>query len=493
MLRKEKFAGVKKIEVWIVEDQGVRIKLRRVTPQLTLTHPTTRRRHMEKPIQKTQLACPSPKKGMAQITSKKQTLLKSQTSVAFTPGDIPGTYRPLHLGSWHWSWMDETYIKKQCVKHSVSPCVGVASTGQACPKSSWTVLNAVHGSQQMTRATHAPKRYMGWARKGSKPRALWTKVLHSANWKQIIPSWLKRFGNLQKFPNIIILRQSTPLLAPAKAACTTCASGCCLHATVPNFKSENDTICTDCMDCMVKNIWSTFTNVYSILTTWENACPYCSKNKIWKPWKHRFVVPTVGRHNIRTVALNLDRFVIWVATSPLSLSLSKGTCIERSKSSNILVTKRTRDPTHRVWKNLHGWHSKLIFLQKKVEHLVWVASLVQWGRWLRLSYCTSFASQGITQDNKVMHVQICFYLRGLGTIVGIYLGPINRTDPNNSIIHSPVCLHIYSKWFCFFAVVHHWIMLLPCAKDYGRHSEPVFPEKDREKREDTLRWLVAAC
>lgn len=209
-----------------------------------------------------------------------------------------------------------------------------------------------------------------------------------------------------------------------------------------------------------ENIWSTFTNVYSILTTWENECPYSSKNKIWKPWKHRFVVPTVGRHNIRTVALNLDCFVIWVATSPLSLSLSKGTCIERSKSSNILVTKRTRDPTHRVWKNLHGWHSKLIFLQKKVEHLVWVASSVQWGRWLRLSYCTSFASQGITQDNKVIHVQICLYLRGLGTIVGIYLGPINRTDPNNSIIHSPVCLHIYSTWFCmFFAVVHHVITM----------------------------------
>ena len=83
----------------------------------------------------------------------------------------------------------------ETVKHCASPCVGVASTGQAWSKLFWIVRSAVHGSWQMTRATHAPKRYMGFAGKGWKPRAVWTKVLQT-KLNPIISSWLKWLGNL---------------------------------------------------------------------------------------------------------------------------------------------------------------------------------------------------------------------------------------------------------------------------------------------------------
>ena len=131
----------------------------------------------------------------------------------------------------------------ETVKHCASPCVGVASTGQAWSKLFWIVRSAVHGSWQMTRATHAPKRYMGLAGKGWKPRAVWTKVLQT-KLNPIISSWLKWLGNLFAEVSKIFI-QSIPLLAPAPAACATFASGCRLHAALPTFKYEN----TDCIDC----------------------------------------------------------------------------------------------------------------------------------------------------------------------------------------------------------------------------------------------------
>ena len=105
----------------------------------------------------------------------------------------------------------------ETVKHCASPCVGVASTGQAWSKLFWIVRSAVHGSWQMTRATHAPKRYMGLAGKGWKPRAVWTKVLQT-KLNPIIPSWLKRLGNLFAEVSKRFFIQSTPLLAPAPVA-----------------------------------------------------------------------------------------------------------------------------------------------------------------------------------------------------------------------------------------------------------------------------------
>ena len=72
------------------------------------------------------------------------------------------------------------------------------------------------------------------------------------------PSWIKPFlhdslGHLQKFLNII-LQQSTPLLEPARAPCTT---------SVPKFTSEN----TDCIDCMGLGWKNHLTHVYNIITT----------------------------------------------------------------------------------------------------------------------------------------------------------------------------------------------------------------------------------
>lgn len=111
------------------------------------------------------------------------------------------------------------------------------------------------------------------------------------------------------------------------------------------------------------------------------------------------------------------------------------------------------------------------------------------GRVFQLSYCTSFASQGITQDNKVIHVQICFFFcAGLEQLLGsTWVQSTGQTQTTASSIVQFVCIFT-SHGFACFAVVHHVITM--CVR-----LRPTFWARFSWKRQTTTRGhsKMACC
>lgn len=103
------------------------------------------------------------------------------------------------------------------------------------------------------------------------------------------------------------------------------------------------------------------------------------------------------------------------------------------------------------------------------------------GRVFQLSYCTSFASQGITQDNKVIHVQICFFFcAGLEQLLGsTWVQSTGQTQTTASSIVQFVCIFTAHGFACF-AVVYHVITM--CVR-----LRPTFWARFSWKRQTTTR------
>ena len=96
----------------------------------------------------------------------KTIFLRSQTSVAFNSGEILVHIVP-HLGSWHWSWDGETYLKngvyklEETRKHVPRHVSELLQQGKLVPDCSEMVLAPYMAVDKWRGQTHAPKWYMG--------------------------------------------------------------------------------------------------------------------------------------------------------------------------------------------------------------------------------------------------------------------------------------------------------------------------------------------